>query len=61
VEGSVAFLGSVLVSTIFLWAFGAVGNFKVSPRDVCGGTWTASLVGRSFCLGRRRQRVEGSS
>jgi dolichol kinase len=31
VEGSVAFLGSVLVSTIFLWAFGAVGNFRVSP------------------------------
>jgi dolichol kinase len=28
-EGSVAFVGSVLVSTIFLWAFGMVHNFNV--------------------------------
>jgi dolichol kinase len=30
VEGSVAFVGSVLVSTMFLWAFGFVKNFNVS-------------------------------
>lgn len=28
-EGSVAFVGSVLVSTMFLWSFGMVRNFNV--------------------------------
>jgi dolichol kinase len=34
-EGSIAFLGSVLVSTMFLWAFGGVKSFNVSFCRFC--------------------------
>lgn len=36
VEGSVAFTLSVLVSTIFLWAFGMVKSFQVSLALIAG-------------------------
>ena len=50
-EGSVAFVGSVLVSTMFLWAFGMVRNFNVSDPESRGRSIPFTFANEhSLCL-----------